>query len=715
MGIGLSMRRRAWLLLLVVLGLAAIVALLWAPFGWHTTGLSEEWSIVAQADDGEQVFFLHEGSISSHHRLRPFVFASWGLGYLLSPDSFLGSNVLLAAILLGKALGLYALVRWAFPELPEVAWMAAALSLVFPADEGLMTLRSLSIHLNTTLFVLAVWLLTRYWDTGRWWVLIVMWAALTVALGIYEIIYPLVAVAPALILWRERRITRRFLLVTLAWYLPPLVMGLRLVREVWFTESYTYQSSFVSREMTYDIASLADGVVDLYGRHLLRGWWDALNTPDALSYLGWIVLVALVVGGVGGAIVYWTRASSRAEWRRVGIGLAAGLLILLLGYVLYLPTFYRFENWRVYILSSVGASVAMAFAGYALTFWLPRGRWLYVVGMMVGMSVATADTLAQHDRYADYSYTQQAILGEIATQAPEVADQTCLVLVDAWGITASTWLFEAGLDFDDALRYLYDDADLRGGICYPNATGSGVPHCTFDSELVTVSLRENPLMKCRYENVVAFTLEGTRDDVTVRPLYWLDGLATSSEAKGAYKPLALIDADAEPPARVQTLLDQWWTQEGAALDDMPVESADAWLLAFDGELPAGVAMTGWDPPETAANGATYQWMTRSTAMLELPAASGRAYTLRFRIVGAVDENILDTLQVMANGEPVALERDGVAKNAVLTGTIPAAAIPADGGLALAFRVDPAYQEAGASTPQRTVMLAFDWLEAAVIE
>src|SRR5262249_30117224 len=114
--------------------LAALVLALWLPFGLGATGLLEEWSLFAWVDRGEPVFALR--TIPGHES-RPLVVLGWALGYWLTPDSFVGLNLVHAALLLTKALLLYAVLARLAPGHRAVALVAAVLFVVYPADTAL--------------------------------------------------------------------------------------------------------------------------------------------------------------------------------------------------------------------------------------------------------------------------------------------------------------------------------------------------------------------------------------------------------------------------------------------------------------------------------------------------------------------------------------------------------------------------------------------------
>ena len=135
---------RAPLALVAFAALAGLVLTLWLPFGWKVTGLYEEWFIMSGGDTGNPVRMLYDPP--SNQSYRPLTVAPYILGYILTPDSFLGFNIIFAIWMLGKGFAMYALVRRLVPGNPSLAFVSGALLVVYPADRALLTLRPTNIH-----------------------------------------------------------------------------------------------------------------------------------------------------------------------------------------------------------------------------------------------------------------------------------------------------------------------------------------------------------------------------------------------------------------------------------------------------------------------------------------------------------------------------------------------------------------------------------------
>src|SRR5229473_3717222 len=86
--------RRIPLTMVALAAFAALVLTLWLPFGWKVTGLYEEWFVMSGGDIGNPVRMLYNPP--SNQSYRPLTVAPYILGYILTPDSFIGFNIIFA-------------------------------------------------------------------------------------------------------------------------------------------------------------------------------------------------------------------------------------------------------------------------------------------------------------------------------------------------------------------------------------------------------------------------------------------------------------------------------------------------------------------------------------------------------------------------------------------------------------------------------------------
>ena len=400
--------------------LLIIVIILWAPFGFNVTGINETWvtrGVFADTKNASGIYPVNELFA------RPGVVPMMALAHYLTPDNFVGYNLVHAAFFVGKGILLYLLVRRLLPGGAAIALLAAALFIVYPADAGLMTLRATHIHGAVFFYLLALYLLVLYWDKPRPVTLVGMWLALGISTSAYEAGYALAAVSPLALVWLEKRLSRRVAQVALLWYLPPLISLSNLAYHM-LTQPRTLQTTVLedgiaagNREDTSLLAEMVSGTITAFERHFALGWQQAVSlvTHNRLY---------TALGGAAAALVFFAAliirpSISQDTSRSIGwFGRWAGLLIALgagvvfLGIVVYLPTTRRYVDWRVYYYSSAGAAIAVSAAVMFLSRLAGR-RAAYAVfsllmSALIGLSVVRA--LHQHAEFRDIGRDEQYVL-----------------------------------------------------------------------------------------------------------------------------------------------------------------------------------------------------------------------------------------------------------------------------------------------------------------
>ncbi len=132
-------------------------------------------------------------------------------------------------------------------------------------------------------------------------------------------------------------------------------------------------------------------------------------------------------------------------------------------------------------------------------------------------------------------------------------------------------------------------------------------------------------------------------------------------------------------------------------------------LAFDQPING----TGWCVPEYRPNGwATWTDSKESTVNLWL--LFGNTYDIQFRIVGALQPEIVKTLVLRVNSEPIALTMNTDHQGAIVfQGVIPASLVALNQlNTVLTFSIDQVYSPKllGLNDDSRFLGLAFNWLE-----
>ena len=133
-------------------------------------------------------------------------------------------------------------------------------------------------------------------------------------------------------------------------------------------------------------------------------------------------------------------------------------------------------------------------------------------------------------------------------------------------------------------------------------------------------------------------------------------------------------------------------------------------LDFDQFVPG----KGWNLEETNPDGVTFQWTDSTDATILLPLGTGHDMHIVFRILYAMSADILQSLTLRVNDQPILLSSTNDPGGAtIFQGTIPQSALEANSHYTiLAFHINrtliPQFVFPN-SDDGRALGLAFDWL------
>jgi hypothetical protein len=587
---GRSLPGTAALSVLTAVIYALLAASLWFPFGWQVGDLSDLRAFYVDIENGLLPLIAPADP-------RPLMLLATHLARALTPDSFVGANLLLWALLTLKALALYALMRQMLPRQPLLAFAAGALALILPVDTGVFWLVTINIHGYALGALTAAALLIAQWRQPRLWRWPLIALAQLLALS-YEAAFLPLLIVPALLPLIDRP-SRRMLRVALLWWALPLAAIVRFALLFTSSAASGYQASLIALGADAP-GQMARALARVYERHAITGWIEAFDwlTRRAAWELSWFVSAA--IGAAGAALGAAAHAAARGTDAR--LPLRTGLLALLVGagligagFAAFLPTVYRDINYRVHLFSVFGAAIALAVpliwlldlprrprqigfllgssASFALASRLPIAAAIGLAGMLALPRRAAAAALLgavtgagalllidQHDRYVQIVRQQDWILSQIVTAAPAIAPETVIVVFDApdrTGYAAFEW--QRGV-FESALRFLYQTS-LAGFFCIPDGRTFGFfnEQCALTVEGIRLtSSAGETLFPFERALLFDFTREG---GLSLRP--------PGADLPG-YDPGARIDASAPPPPRAFT-----------ALIDYPTPRPASWLTFFD--------------------------------------------------------------------------------------------------------------------------------------
>ncbi|MFN8451164.1 MAG: hypothetical protein U0521_21935 [Anaerolineae bacterium] len=322
-----------------------------------------------------------------------------------------------------------------------------------------------------------------------------------------------------------------------------------------FTQGESYQSWVLQRSGLTQPDILNEMIASLltaYDRHFFSGW------TEALGQIGTPYLALAVVAALGAFEVGWLmkRAPADEPRRRYWMLALIGFSVIGLGYAMFLISTNRQLDWHVYYYSSIGGAICVGSLVYLLTLYarLPRAVFVGIMSLLIGL--ATLHALNQHAHYADIALKQQRLLHDVVEQAPQIADDATLVVVDETGRYVDNWSLGASYLVRYALGYVYDNATLSALLCsFDPADGKFVPLpeqqelCTFTPEGISLTLAGEESGFYPYDRIVVvrYTANGAELLANLPPNY----LRTMVQA--VYNPFEYVDPTASLPRRYYTL------------------------------------------------------------------------------------------------------------------------------------------------------------------
>lgn len=696
--------------LVPVVALAVVMVLLWIPFGWRTNGLVEEWGLIDHIEAGTPIFVITDQVSLQAQSIRPLTFATFALAYILSPDSPVGFNVLYSIILVLKGIAAFLLLRILLPERPGLAFVASAIYAIYPANTMNFTFRAMNVQFAALMYLFSVSLLIVFWRYRHLSSLILLWISLAISLLTYEVAYPAVLLTPLLLVWLAGGFNRRVFVTAALWYVVPILTAARTVVVLLGTTA-TYQGDVIRTGASASgLTEMLGALIRAYEQVLIVGWTDTLKQP-AWSPLYILLATAIVVVTVAAAVIIDKSQGKTQDMlprNRFVVLVIAGLLLIFLGFSPYLLSpFHRSQYlWTLY-LASFGAVLAFSAVIWQLSELL-RFQRLYLIIVSVALLVSGVSAFNQHRYYRELALHQQNILGQMVEQAPQIRDDTLVVVVDEAKALETVWSFMYSGTFASAVHYIYSNQSLSAIICYPDSEMRALTDitetCRFEPDqlLIEVGSRSNQEIKTTvypYTRVLVFRYLLNHDLVLAQRL---ESSRPSMQPIERYHARTAITA-AKPVRRDQAFF-ACWPIEPCTSEPLPPPAG-----RFSTEFDETFSGSGWRTTERLADGTTYRWTRSPTTRLLLRLVPGHDYSVRFRVIAAIDPAVLRTLVVRANDELIPLvSRQDETGATVFHGLVPREVLPnSSSDLVLAFSID----YLGVPTNgDEALGIAFDWLK-----
>lgn len=538
--------------------LALLAVLLWLPFGLQVGYYADEWTVMADIQSGA---FL-TGSV------RPFELLTWFMAYHLTPDSFLGLNLLMLVMIAAKAIAAYLLLT----ELSLnrlYAFGAAALLLLYPVDGGVFYMGSISIHTSAFLVLISLWMLARFWRSGRWWWWLPISLTSALCLGMYEGVFPLFLLAPLMLVYLQGRISRRLVVVSVVWFILPLLFGLRIIATLNTpVATSSYQAMLFADDNSFGTITgslwranrftVVDGWVNAALQTAAPTGWSGLrNLPKnilANPYLGWVLLGMMLIA-VTAVILTRQMQATIPSTKRLLLFLGVSPLIITLGFLLYSLTNLRDLNLRTLLYASVGGALLMTTVLWLVGRLARRPALIFITGLLILCGVGLSSLLFQHQHYAIVGRMQIPFMQTLVSTAPQIKPDTTLVIIDETPerLLSSTFN-QLSLYLEGVSRVIYADSSLTAVICYPDNAqpwGQFNEQCRFDDSGLSLLFDDVPYWSRGYDQLAIFRYTGVGSlqlQPDIRPY------TTAPQAASLYQPTAHIAIGEPLPIRAQTML-----------------------------------------------------------------------------------------------------------------------------------------------------------------
>jgi len=705
-----------WTLTLV--GYLAIVVALWLPFGLRTTGTYEEWTFMHDYNMNPLSMFFWFSN-------RPLFLLPSFIGYGLTPGSYVGLNVVEAALIFGKGFAAFLLLKRLLPKNSALAFVFGALVMVYPVGVGFFSLRTTASHMGVLCCLLAAYLLIRLWERFRWITLIGVLLVQWIGLATYEAGLPLTLLTPILLLGVEKHLSRRLILYTVLWLSAPLYATYAFLKTLSGGTSYQsslFSASGLSPDIGMAIKQLVSSVWQMYLRHFLTGWLDAFSLlkggiGNETSLTIAMVLTLLVLLPI---LAYMARREMpmlHREGRTNAIMLMIGAVIaVFFGYMMYIPTDWRDSFFRTYFYSTLGAALFVTLSIFLAS--QAAGRWrqaVFVILALPLLSVSILRSLNEHAFYYEESQNQLQLLAQIIDQAPRIQPKSLMLVIDIPPSQSQSWSECTVISncLNDALKSIYPDQDQDFQVLFCVDQNQPLYHdqatCKFDANTVTIAA---PIVTTQQTNTYTYPYSAVAiwENSAEQGARLLSNIDKYRPVGGTevYNPARLIDHNAPIPSRVYTMFSSWPFK--------PILQASP-LQALNIDFKTPVRGMGWSAAESAfvkGHTETLVWTTSTTATLNYWLSPTVSYRIRFSTYPGLLPDILPSLQVTVNKMPIALTSAAQPNGEVVfDGIIPRAVVALSlDNTVIAFHVThmTSPKSVGLNDDTRLLGLHFHWIQ-----
>ncbi|MFZ5920174.1 MAG: hypothetical protein ACOYY3_03870 [Chloroflexota bacterium] len=560
---------------ILLIGTLAIVVLFWVPFGFKTPDIADGWRDYITVQDKSFV-----DTIRQTYRLsaRPLVFVPWKLANLISPDSYLGVNILMMFVFWGKILALYFILGELKVFNRPMAFLTSILFAFYPVDQGNFLMSAFSRHFAVFFYLLAVFFMILTVKNKNIWWLTGMLLFEAISVFISEQGYPLFLITP-LFLLSLRNIPNKTKAWTGAlWYIIlclAIAIYLLNTKHPANTNDYQYQTLLFEESGIRGNPSqfLAETVISnlvAYRRIFFDGWQIAIKNFVNFQPLHFLFSIFTTCLSIGVAFIL-PKFSPEPEHEQKAIVaptrfavIIACIVIIGAGFSPYSITPYRFIDFRVFYYSAIGGAIITGLIYLHLFEKLIRPRkWISILPFGLIIFVISYNSFNQHSKFVHLSNIQQKVLIRIIEEAPLIKPSSTIILltdhndkpfINAGGFSNND-PFRSDQQFSYALMWLAKMPQARAILC---------------------DISNECAQKIKYQNAILFKF--SENDGAKLLSQVPDYLPQDNSS--AYKPYLRIQAYTPFPERPKNsfdfspdptrLLPENWSATGQSLNDRKV-------------------------------------------------------------------------------------------------------------------------------------------------
>jgi hypothetical protein len=536
--------------LIVGMVLALNILIVWLPVQFQTAGIQEEWRIRALFD-GNITTYGDSGNDTADEIFytRPVIGILNQVAYLISPDSFVSHHLILIGLLLAKGVMLFLILRSLLPDFPLWGYLCALILIFYPSDPAVVSLRVIHTHLAIVMILSSIYYLIQYYQHIQRRSLILMWVSQIIAGFTIEIGYPIFFFTPLIILVLEKRISKRFIVSTILFYIVPAITFLYSIILILVVQVSWQRTALAP----YTIRDYVKNIFNLYNYNFVTTWTNLFDTITTQATTNDLLVFGTTVFTtfIGGLLILRGKpkqAFNRKVMIKIGVVLLGGFIAVLLGYAMFLPSrTHVLTNYRVYLLSSIGLALVIGTLSYGMFLiasnTIIKYGILLVLSIIVGLSSVFANQT--HHDYLEISEQQESIVQQLTEAVPALNKKATIVIK-----TQSNSIFkrinigemQKPVLFTPMLQYLYDDYDnIEAGVmCFTEYLS-----CEFTPDGLDIIATNYTGIESTipYDQIILFNIT-KQGDLTI---------VDTDDALLNYDPAPLINSDTSPPYRLHTI------------------------------------------------------------------------------------------------------------------------------------------------------------------